>query len=102
MLAHGADVNAKAAIDAEGFGGHTALFGCVVTPMMLTKEERLARLLLQHGAHTAVRASLQKQLPFTDDPTMHVYRNVTPLEWGERFHDQSFVNRAVMRLIAQQ
>jgi hypothetical protein len=31
-----------------------------------------------------------------------VYRNVTPLEWGEQFHDESFVNRAAMRLIAQQ
>jgi len=102
LLAHGADVNAKAAVDADGFGGHTALFGCVVTPVMLTKDVRFARLLLEHGADPKVRASLRKQLPFTDDPTLHVYRNVTPLEWGEQFHDESFVNRAAMRLIAQQ
>jgi hypothetical protein len=32
---------------------------------------------------------------------MHEYRDVTPLEWGERFHDQSFVSRPAMRLIAE-
>ncbi len=30
LIAKGADVNAKATVDADGFGGHTALFGCVV------------------------------------------------------------------------
>lgn len=30
LIARGMDVNAKALVDAEGFGGHTALFGCVV------------------------------------------------------------------------
>src|SRR5262245_35557231 len=30
LIARGMDVNAKAVVDAEGFGGHTALFGCVV------------------------------------------------------------------------
>jgi hypothetical protein len=100
LLARGADVNARAAVDAEGFGGHTPLFGTVVTPMMLTKDETAVRLLLQHGADKAPRASLRKRLPFTDDDTMHSYRDVTPLEWGERFHDQAFVNRAAMRLIA--
>jgi Ankyrin repeat len=102
LLAHGADVDARAAVDADGFGGHTALFGCVVTPVMLTMEERFTRLLLAHRADPNVRASLRKQLRFTDDPSLHVYRNVTPLEWGKRFHDESFVNRAAMRLIAQQ
>src|SRR5262249_31398658 len=31
LLEHGADANAKAAVNAVGFGGHTPLFGCVVT-----------------------------------------------------------------------
>ena len=30
LLAHGADVNARAAIDRDGFGGHTPLFNAVV------------------------------------------------------------------------
>ena len=32
---------------------------------------------------------------------MHEYRDVTPLEWGERFHDQDWVSRAAMRLIEE-
>ena len=30
------------------------------------------------------------------------YRDVTPLAWGERFHDRGFVSRPAMRLIAEQ
>jgi hypothetical protein len=32
---------------------------------------------------------------------MHEYRDVTPLGWRERFHDQSFVSKPAMRLIAE-
>jgi hypothetical protein len=35
-----------------------------------------------------------------DDETLHTYRDVTPLEWGRQFHDQSFVDKAAMQLIA--
>jgi hypothetical protein len=31
LLKRGMDVNARAAVDADGFGGHTALFGSVVS-----------------------------------------------------------------------
>jgi hypothetical protein len=63
LLAHGADVNAAAAADADGFGGHTALFGCVVTqPIRLRHCDEFARLLLDHGADPNIRASLRKQL----------------------------------------
>jgi len=102
LLAQGAPVNAKAAVDAEGFGGHTALFGSVVTqPIRLRHTDEFARLLLDHGADPNVRASLRKRLRGADDETMHEYRDVTPLAWGERFHDQSFVSRPAMRLIAE-
>ena len=102
LLAQGADVDARAAVDAEGFGGHTALFACVVTqPIRLRHSDEFARFLLDHGADPTIRASLRKQLRGVDDETMHEYRNVTPLAWGERFHDQSFVSRPALRLIAQ-
>lgn len=104
MIAKGADVNEPAAIDADGFGGHTALFGCVVSQPYRCGRDRdaaMARLLLAHGADTTVRASLRKRLRFVDDETEHVYRDVTALEWGERFHDQDWVNREAMRLIAE-
>ncbi|HXW06961.1 MAG TPA: hypothetical protein VD833_17140 [Vicinamibacterales bacterium] len=102
LLAQGAPVDGRAAVDAGGFGGHTALFGCVVTqPIRLRRTDEFCRLLLDHGADPNVRASLRKQLRGVDDERMHEYRDVTPLAWGERFHDQSFVSRPAMRLIAE-
>jgi ankyrin repeat protein len=102
LIAHGADVNARAAIDADGFGGHTPLFGCMVSQPYRCGRQRDAsftRLLLDHGADPEARASLRKRLRFVDDETMHEYRDVTPLTWGERFHDQDWVNRRAMELL---
>ena len=104
LLAHGADVNAKADRDADGFGGHTALFGCVVSQTYrvgLREDDGFARLLLEHGADPNVRASLRKRLRFVEDETLHEYRDVTPLAWGRRFHDQSWVNGSVLALLAE-
>jgi ankyrin repeat protein len=104
MIEHGANVDAPASIDADGFGGHTALFGCVVSQpwrVHLRRDDAFARLLLDHGANPNARASLRKRLRFVADETMHEYRDVTPLEWGGRFHDRAWVNEPVMKLIAE-
>jgi len=104
LLAKGADPDARAAVDDEGFGGHTALFGTVVSQpwrVGLRRDARVARLLLDHGADPSVRASLRKRLRFVADESWHEYRDVTPLEWGDRFHDQSWVNREAMRVIRE-
>jgi hypothetical protein len=104
MLENGADANARAAIDAEGFGGHTALFGCVVSQPYRCgrdREAKFAQLLLEHGADPSIRASLRKRLRFVEDETEHLYRDVTATEWGERFHDQDWVNRAALKWIAE-
>jgi hypothetical protein len=53
----------------------------------------LARILLDRGADPNVRASLRKD--------GHEYRDVTPIAWGERFHDRDVVNEPAMRLIAE-
>lgn len=103
MLERGADVNVPARRDAGGFGGHTALFGCVVSQAYrcgLQSDGGFARLLLDHGADPNVRASLRKRLRFVPDDTMHEYRDVTPISWGERFHDQEWVNRTAMEIIS--
>ena len=101
LIARGADVDARAAVDADGFGGHTALFGCVVVQSIrLRHSDEFARLLLDHGANPNARASLRKQLRGADDETLHVYRDVTPLAWGDRFHDRSFVSSPTMDLVA--
>ncbi len=104
LMDRGADVSQKAEIDADGFGGHTALFGCVVSQpyrVDLRKDDTFARLLLDHGADANARASLRKRLRFVADESMHEYHGVTPLAWGERFHDQDWVSQPVMRLIAE-
>jgi len=104
MLARGADPDAPAAVDTDGFGGHTALFGCVVSQTYrvgLRRDDSLARLLLEHGADPGARASLRKRLRFVADERWHEYRVVTPVEWGERFHDQSWVNPAAVATIRE-
>jgi hypothetical protein len=110
LLGQGFNVNTKAVIDNDGFGGHTALFGTVVSQpnfwMNYQKRPQVApftQLLLDHEADPNARASLRKQLhrgyaPELDT-TMHEYRDVTPLSWGRRFHAQIFVSQPAMDLI---
>jgi ankyrin repeat protein len=109
LIEHGADVDAKAEIDADGFGGHTPLFGCVVSQAYLCRLQQDAaftRLLLDHGADPNARASIRKQLRFVPDETMHEYRDVTALAWGKRFHGPGYpghtwVSKPAMQLIAE-
>jgi ankyrin repeat protein len=109
LIEQGADVNAKAEIDADGFGGHTPLFGCVVSQAYMCRlqgDAAFARLLLDHGADPNARASLRKRLRFVPDESMHEYRDVTPLSWGERFHGpgspgHTWVSKPAMQLIAE-
>jgi ankyrin repeat protein len=60
--------------------------------------DRFAELLFEHGANPNARASLRTRI---HSDVVHEYRDVTPLSWGERFHDQALVSRPAMRLIAQ-
>jgi Ankyrin repeat len=107
LIEHGADVNARGEIDADGFGGHTPLFGCVVNNSYLCGRQRdgaLTRLLLDHGGDPNARASIRKQLHFVPDESMHEYRDVTPLSWGEQFHGQRYhnwVSKEAMKLITE-
>jgi len=107
LLVHGANANAHAESDADGFGGHTPLFGTVVNNSYLCGRQRdgvFARLLLDHGADPNARASIRKQLHFVPDESMHEYRDVTPLAWGDQFHGQAYhdwVSKPAMQLIAE-
>jgi ankyrin repeat protein len=113
LLERGMDVDARAAIDADGFGGHTALFATVVSQpnfwMNYKGQPQVApftELLLDHGANPNARASLRKKLhpgyaPEYDVDTIHEYRDITPLSWGKRFHAKIFVSEPAMRLIAE-
>ena len=111
LLEQGMDPNARAAIDADGFGGHTALFGTVVSQpnfwMNFLNEPQQAeftQLLLDHGADPSIRASLRKKLhpgygPRYDVEKTYEYRNLTALEWGRQFHAKVFVSEPAMKLI---
>ena len=102
------DVNTRAAIDSEGFGGHTPLFSTVVSYAYYVqskyaaprlKDDPFARLLLDAGADPNARASLRKRIHEND--WLHEYVDVTPLEWGQRFYAQELVSKPAMRLIAE-
>lgn len=111
LLDQDMDPNARAAVDADGFGGHTALFGTVVSQpnfwMNFSNEPQQAeftQLLLDHGADTTIRASLRKKLhpgyaPRYDVEKTYEYRNITALEWGQQFHAKIFVSKPAIRLI---
>jgi hypothetical protein len=96
LIARGMEVDIKADIDADGFGGHTPLFCTVVSQpnfwMNHNNKPQVApftQLLLDHGADPNVRASLRKELhPGYEMPGVYEYRDVTPLSWGEQFHFQ--------------
>ena len=110
LIARGADVNARAAVDADGFGGHTPLFSTVVAQPNFwmnhndgPKVAPFAKLLLENGADPNARASLRKQIHPGYDPndTLREYRDVTPLGWGRRFHFRKLVSEPAMKLIKE-
>ncbi len=98
LLARGANVNARATIDAEGFGGHTPLFNCVVCG--LTRDTAMTRALLDRGASPALRTRLRKFLDWCAQPRWHVAHDVTARQWGETFPERGWVNDAALRLLA--
>jgi ankyrin repeat protein len=101
-IERGADVNLRARVDADGFGGHTPLFNAVVSLYGgRRRRSEFAALLLDHGADPTIRASLRKGLRFADDESVHEYRDVTAAEWGERFHERSAVNEPALALVAE-
>lgn len=100
LLQRGFPVDTPASIDSHGFGGHTALFNCVVSqPFAVGRrtDSSFADLLLQYGANVDHRASIRKRLRFAQDESVHEYQDVTPFDWGQQFHDQSFVNTEVIK-----
>ena len=106
LLARGMAADTRAATDGDGFGGHTPLFAAMVSfsHRVWNKDptyqgDRFARLLLDRGANPNARASLRKR--DYDDHVLHEHREVTPLAWGQRYHDPRCVSEAAMRLVAE-
>jgi len=102
LIERGADVNARASVDAGGFGGHTPLYHAVI--MITGHRDDTARLLLRHGADPNARATLRKQLVDVGDPEkekMHEFRDVTPLGYARRFQEPRFVNASALAVLRE-
>lgn len=97
LIERGADVNARAAVDAEGFGGHTPLFHATVT--LPPRTDSLARLLLAKGCDPTIRTTLRKQLVDMGDPELErmvEFHNVTAVEFARQFQAPRFINEAAI------
>ena len=113
LLEKGMDPNTRAAVDADGFGGHTALFGTVVSQPAYwmnrghhPQQALFTQLLLDHGADPTIKASLRKKLHpgyagRFDVENTYEYRNVTALEWGRQLHAKIFVSEPALKLLAE-
>ena len=102
LIERGADVNAKATLDADGFGGHTPLFHTVVT--LAAPDDSKARLLLNSGANPNARATIRKQLRDMGNPekeTMREFHNVTPIGYARQFQEPSWVNGPAITAIVE-
>jgi hypothetical protein len=108
LLDRGMDPDARAAIDADRFGGYTALFSTVVSQHNFwvnygkgqPDDARFTRLLLDRGANPNVRASIRQRLEEGHGGgPLREYRDVTPIAWGEQFVDRIFVSWETLRLI---
>jgi ankyrin repeat protein len=114
LLDRGMNPDQPAAVDAQGFGGHTALFTAVVCYANFWRnftggwahtrkpdDSPLARLLLDRGANPNARASLRERV-YADDHLVETreHRDLTPIAWGEAFHNPIVVSEPAMRMIA--
>ena len=114
LLAHGMSADARAAVDADGFGGHTALFNTVVSYpnfwMNFTggwahskrpRQADFAELLLEHGADPNARASFREAGSWEGGRTVREHRDITPIGWGEVFQERIVVSEPAMEAIAR-
>jgi ankyrin repeat protein len=113
LLEKGMDPNVRARVDDNGFGGHTALFGAVVSYphfwMNFTggwpgtrkpQQADFAKLLLEAGADFNVRASFREPIDSAIPGDFRDHHNVTPLAWGKAFQNKMVVSEPAMEFIA--
>jgi ankyrin repeat protein len=102
LLDQGADVNAAATVDKDGFGGHTPLFNAIVSDAYVNGRQRdayMVKRLLERGANTEIRVNLRKFLDWREEPGWHIAREVSPLEWAAGFPEKGWVNREAVSLV---
>jgi len=123
LLERGAEVDARAALDADGFGGHTPLFNSVVSQAGFwmnykkgwtnrPEDARFTELLLAQGADPNTRTSIRMRLGSGHgDPRIREFKDVTPLSWARRFYadtlpgskhsERLFVNQMAVRRLEE-
>lgn len=108
MVEKGADVNARAAVDENGFGGYTPLFGVVVCYANFwgnyrgtAPDTRFGKLLLAHGADVNARASIRRLFEHDGNKLWKEFRELTPLSWGDVYPDKNLVSQPAMRMIEE-
>jgi hypothetical protein len=104
LIERGADVNARATIDAEGFKGHTPLFHTVVNLAagMGLYDDSKARLLLDHGADPNARATFSQQgTDFHNNALTEPLHEVTPVGYARRYPDRRCVNAPAIAAIIE-
>jgi ankyrin repeat protein len=102
LLARGADVNARALIDAEGFGGHTPLFNALVSMPAACRRQRdgsIVRRLLAEGGSKEMRATLRKFLDWCEAPRWHIAREATPADWAHGFPEKGWINEEGLKIV---
>ena len=102
LLDQGADVNAPAIVDEEGFGGWTPLYHAMISLRVPRSQADVIGLLLERGADADVTASVRKPLAATDRPRQYVeYRQVTPLTYAQQFVYPDLVNEAAVQAVTK-
>ncbi len=103
LIERGADVNARAAIDAEGFGGHTPLFHTVVNLAsgMGLDDDSKAKLLLDHGADPNAQATFRQEDKTHGKAPTDALRDLTPVGYARRYSDQRCVNAPALAAIIE-
>jgi len=95
-------VNAAAAVDHEGFGGHTPIFNAIVSDAYVNGRQRdayMIKRLLDAGADIHVKVNLRKFLDWIEVPGWYIAKNVTPLGWASDFPEKGWVNREGVSMI---
>ncbi len=115
LLERGADANATAAVDVDGFGGHTPLFNAVVAyshfwanydsygPPSRKDDAVFATMFLDRGADPNARASLRREIQQMGRGARvwHEHRDATPLAWGDRFPYKLLVSKRALAVVTE-
>lgn len=98
LLERGADVNAPAGTDRDGFGGWTPLFHAMATLHVPRNFPGMAELLLKRGADPTVRASIRKPTVEGGETT---WKDVTAADYARQLVEPDLVNEDAVQRVSR-